>query len=136
MLPFHPLPHRARRRPGVAAVELVMATVIVGILAAASVPAFANPAARANSARVRADLARYARAQDAYFGVHGRYATTLEQLGVRASAGVLLTPVEGTADGWSVRAVHPSAEPGTCALHHGRVAPVAPATAPGVIACR
>jgi Tfp pilus assembly protein PilE len=113
-----------------------MATVIVGVLAAATVPAFANPRAHANSTKVRADLARYARAQDAYFGVHGRYASSLDQLALRASEGVLLTPVEGTADGWSVRAVHPSAAPGTCALHHGSAAPVAPATAPGVIACR
>lgn len=123
-------------RPGLAAVELLMATVIVGILAAATVPAFANPRGRANLERMQGDLERYARAQAAYLQAHGGYAAGPAPLGVRASDGVLLTPIEGTATGWSVRAAHPSAERGTCALFHGSATPVEPATAPGVIACR
>jgi hypothetical protein len=43
--------------------------------------------------------------------------------------------VNATSSGWAATAYHPNSWPHTCALFYGTVAPVAPATNEGEIAC-
>jgi hypothetical protein len=47
----------------------------------------------------------------------------------------VLTITGATSGGWSATATHPLSYPLTCALFSGTIAPVAPATAEGVVAC-
>jgi Tfp pilus assembly protein PilE len=114
----------------------MICVVIVGLLAAFAIPRFANTTGKANLATVRSDLHNLVTAQEGYFHEHQAYAPNLELLSARTSPGVRVTIVEAVGSGWSAQAVHPAAVPVTCAVFYGKAAPVAPAVAEGVIACR
>ena len=130
-----PIPRR--RAAGFTLIELLIVIVIIGILAALVIPAFATTKGTANVARVKSDLHNLAAAQESYFYERATYAPSLALLtGVTISPGVSVTIVEATASGWSATAVHPAAVPVTCSLFYGNATPVAPATAPGQILCR
>ena len=126
---------RARPRGGFTLIELLLAVVVIGILAAAAVPAFANTRGKANLAKVKSDLRHLIQAEEAFFNDRGEYTTNLALLSVQPSPGVLLTPIEATRTGWSARAVHPSATPVTCAVYYGSASAVSPATRAGQVAC-
>ena len=123
-------------RAGFTLLELLICVVIMGLLAALAIPRFANTTGKANLAAVRSDLHNLITAQEGYFHEHHAYAPTLALLNARTSPGVQVTIVEVVASGWSAQAVHPAAVPVTCAVFYGKAAPVAPATAEGVIACQ
>jgi type IV pilus assembly protein PilA len=125
----------ASRRTGFTLIELLIVVVIIGILAAIAIPKFAATKGKANAAALRSDLRNLASAQEAYFYQHAAYSTDTAALNHRASAGVVLTITGATAGGWSATATHPNSYPLTCALFFGSIAPVAPATAEGVVAC-
>ena len=127
------------RRAGFTLIELMVCVVIIGVLAAVSVPRFANTKGKANLAAVKSDLHNLITAQETYFNEHQAYAASLASLALLGSAGsqgVSVTLVEATASGWSAQAVHPAAVPVTCAVFYGQAAPLTPATVEGVIACR
>lgn len=135
-LPVAPLRRARRARRGFTLIELLVAVVVIGILAAAAAPAFANTRGKANLAKVKSDLRNLAQAQEQYFYDHSRYAEDKALLGLNESEGVRMQVVEGGTNGWSARAVHPSATPVTCAVFYGNAAPVAPATEAGKVACQ
>ena len=127
---------RSARRPGFTLIEIMICLVIVGILAAVAIPRFANTTGKANVATVKADLHHLVQAQEGYFHEHQTYAPDPGVLGLRASRGVVVTMVAASGTGWSAQAVHPAAVPVTCAVYYGTAAPLPPAGAEGVIACR
>lgn len=133
---MHPVPAPPARRAGFTLIELMVCVVIVGVLAAVSVPRFANTKGKANLAAMKSDLHNLISAQETYFNENQAYAPTLAVLDARTSPGVQVTLVEATASGWSAQSVHPAAVPVTCAVFYGQAVPLAPATAEGVIACR
>jgi prepilin-type N-terminal cleavage/methylation domain-containing protein len=121
---------------GFTLVELLIAIVIVGILAAISIPLFANTTAKADIAAVKSDLRNLATAQESYYYQHATYAPSTALLGVTPSSGVTITIVQAAPSGWSATAVHPAAVPVTCAVFYGAAAAVPPAMAQGMIACK
>ena len=121
---------------GFTLIEILIALVIVGILAAIAIPTFATTTAKADIASVQSDLRNLATAQEDYYYQHATYAPSYALLNVTPSPGVLVTIVEAGASGWSATAVHPAAVPVTCAAFYGSATPVPPATAQGKIACR
>lgn len=122
-------------RAGFTLIELLIVVVIIGILATFAIPKFQNTKGKANAAALRSDLRNMATAQEAYLYDNNSYTTNLSALNFNPSPGVTFTFGAATAGGWSATVTHPLAYPIKCALFIGGVAPIAPATIEGLIAC-
>ncbi|GLC24559.1 type IV pilin protein [Roseisolibacter agri] len=127
---------RTSRRAGFSLIELLIVVVIIGILAAIAIPAFANTKGKALVAKVKSDLRQVATAEEGYFYGSGTYTTDLGVLGLTPSPGVTLTIVSATVAGWSATGTAAGANPTTCAIFYGNAAPVAPATIEGQLTCQ
>jgi type IV pilus assembly protein PilA len=123
------------QRSGFTLVELLIVVVIIGILAAMAIPKFQSTKGKAYLASVKSDLKNLSTAEESFFYDHRNYSTDLDSLKAVSSHGVILTVVNATASGWAATAYHPNSWPHTCALFYGPVAPVAPATVEGEVAC-
>lgn len=116
-------------------IELLIAVVVIGILAAIAVTSFRNTKGKAYSASVRSDLQNLVTAEESFFYDHRAYTSDLDSLKATKSPGVMLSVVEATATGWSATAYHPSSWPRTCAVYFGNAAALAPASAPDRVSC-
>ena len=133
----------ACRRPvgqrGFTLIELLIVVVIISILAAIAIPKFASSKEKAYMSRMRGDLRNLATAQEAYqadnLGIYYSGAVPNAALLYNPSQGVVITITVANATGWAATAGYPSTTARTCALFNGAVAPPAPATVEGVIAC-
>ena len=124
------------RRPGFTLVELLIVVVIIGILASIAIPKFGTTKGKAYMAAMRSDLHNLTVAEEAYLYDNRIYTNDAAQLRFSTSPGVQLLELhEYGAAGWSAKVTHPQAFPKTCAVFVGPVAPLAPATMDGVIAC-
>ena len=128
---------RPHTRPsGFTLIELLIAVVIVGILASIAFPQFQSTKGKAAGAAMKSDLRNLATAQESYFYDTGSYSSDLTALKVVVSPSVSLAVSAAGISGWSATATHPQADPSSCAVFYGTVAPPAPATTEGVIACQ
>jgi prepilin-type N-terminal cleavage/methylation domain-containing protein len=126
------------QRDGFTLIELLMVVVIIGILAAMAIPKFAATKQQAYVSEMKSDLRNLATAQEAYTADNGTYYS-----GAVPAAGLLYSPsptvtisiTTATGSGWAAVASAPGLTPRTCALFIGNVAPPAPATTEGQIAC-
>lgn len=125
-----------RLRRGFTLIELLIVVVIIGILAAIAIPKFASTKGKANAASLKSDLRNLSSAQEAYFFENSAYTTSVSNLVMHTSPGVVLTIVDATSSGWSAVATHPASFPLTCALFMGQVPALSPATVEGLIGCQ
>ncbi|MEP6765098.1 MAG: prepilin-type N-terminal cleavage/methylation domain-containing protein [Gemmatimonadaceae bacterium] len=125
-----------RRKSGFTLIELLMVMVIIGLLAAISIPKFSSTKGRAYATRIKSDLVNLAMQQELYFFNNGVYSPTASLAGMDPSDGVTLTIIESTGSGWSATSTHPSAAPLVCAVFYGSASPVAPALSSGVVHCQ
>jgi prepilin-type N-terminal cleavage/methylation domain-containing protein len=128
-------PRRRRARAGFSLIELLIVVVIIGILAAIAIPAFANTKGKALVTKVKSDLKNLATAQEGFFYGANTYTNNLAQLGLVTSPGVTLNIVSANASGWSATGTAAGANPTTCSIFYGSAAPVAPATVEGQLTC-
>jgi len=127
-----------RQSRGFTLIELLIVVVIIGILAVIAIPKFATSKGTTAVAKMKGDLRNMATAQEGYYGDNNTY-----YLGPVPSASLLYTPSQGVTltiaagdnTGWAATATYPSLTPRTCALFQGTVAPPAPATVEGQVAC-
>ena len=129
-------------RKGFTLIELLIVVVIIGILAAIAIPKFGQTRDRAYFSAMQSDLRQLQAAQEIFYSSSATftYAAALADLtGYQTSTGVTVAIAEADTEGWSATAVH-AATGGDiargCAIYVGEAAAVAPATAPGVIACQ
>ncbi|HEY9227320.1 MAG TPA: prepilin-type N-terminal cleavage/methylation domain-containing protein [Gemmatimonadaceae bacterium] len=127
--------YRSRQKRGFTLIELLIVVVIIGILAAVAIPKFQSTKGKANYAAMKSDLHNLTTAQEAFFYDHAAYSASPDSLQFHGSRGDAVVIVEATATGWSATATHEQSYPRFCALFLGSAAPIAPATAPGVVAC-
>lgn len=117
-------------------VELLIVIVIIGILAAVSIPKFSHTKDVAYTGQLKSDLRNLVTAEESYFNQNGVYASDPAALvpAFSPSPGVTLTIVQASGSGWSATAVNTHASV-TCAVFFG-VTAVAPATTDGQVACQ
>ena len=125
----------ASRRQGFTLVELLLVTVILGILASIAIPRFTAIRERAFISSMRADLRNLANLQAVYYNDHYSYSSNATSLGHYPSEGVTLDIPEADNVGWSASAVHAGAPNQACAIFHGDATPVAPATVVSSVQC-
>ena len=123
-------------RRGFTLIELLIVVVIIGILAAIAVPKFAATKGKAYFAGMESDLHNLTTAQESYFYDYARYTGGLDSLQFQPSHGDSVVVVESSVSGWSATSTNAQSAPHFCALFMGTAAPVAPATAAGVVACQ
>jgi prepilin-type N-terminal cleavage/methylation domain-containing protein len=127
---------RRTRRSGFTLIELLIVVVIIGILASMAIPKFQATKGKASFAAMKSDLHNLTTAEEAYFYDHSQYSASLTAVNFTPSHGDALVIGEATATGWSATSSNPDSYPHFCALFIGTAAPVAPATAAGVVACQ
>jgi prepilin-type N-terminal cleavage/methylation domain-containing protein len=126
---------RPRRRTGFTLIELLIVVVIIGILAAIAIPKFQATKGKAYYAGMRSDLRNLATSEEGYFYDHAAYSSILDSVQLTPTNGNTVTITEATPTGWSATSQNPQSYPHFCALFLGAAAPVAPATAQGVVTC-
>jgi prepilin-type N-terminal cleavage/methylation domain-containing protein len=123
-------------RRGFTLIELLIVVVIIGILAAIAIPKFAATKGKASYATMKSDLHNLTTAEESFFYDSSKYTTSLAALAFKGSSGNALTIGEATPTGWSASVTNPASYPLVCSIYIGTAAPVAPATAAGVVACQ
>ncbi len=123
-------------RSGFTLIELLILVVIVGLLAAITIPKFQAIRGRSYVSSMRADLHGLANLQDLYYGEHSSYSTDAAALDFSASEGVTVAFGEADSFGWSASAVHSALGPGrACGIYHGGAAPMTPARVISTVQC-
>jgi type IV pilus assembly protein PilA len=125
-----------RTAKGFTLIELLIVVVIIGVLAAIAIPKFQNTKGKAYAGTIKSDLKNLTSMQEGYFFTNETYTNSLAALNFAGTNGVTITIAEADGRGWSATATHPAAFPLTCAVFYGQAAPLAPATAEGVINCQ
>ena len=126
---------RSHHRTGFTLIELLIVVVIIGILAAIAIPKFQATKGKAFYAGMRSDLRNLATSEEGYFYDHATYSSILDSVQLTPTNGNTVIITEATPTGWSATAQNAQSYPHFCALFLGAAAPVAPATAAGVVAC-
>jgi type IV pilus assembly protein PilA len=132
----HPRSNASSARRGFTLIELLIVVVIIGIIAAIAIPKFAATKGKAYYATMESDLHNLTTAEESYFYDFAKYSNSPDSIKFWGTKGDVIVITEATATGWSATATHSMSYPRFCALFIGNAAPVAPATAAGVVACQ
>jgi len=122
---------------GFTLIEMLIVTVIIGVLAAIAIPKFAATKEKAYVASMSSDLRNLATAQESYLSDEATYyngAVPSANLAYRLSSGVSITLSNVTAGGWAAVTSHLQTGK-TCAIFVGTAPVTAPAVAEGQVKC-
>lgn len=126
-----------RARDGFTLVELLIVTVILGVLAAIGIPRYNQMRARSFMTTVASDLRNLAHQQEIYYNTQYTFASDLSELGGVESEGVTITINEADRDGWAATATHAGIPAEQCGIYHGAAAAAggAPAATQSLVQC-
>lgn len=114
--PWVVMQKRPSDRIGFTLIELMIAVVVIGILAAIAVPKFNRTRRQAYVTTMQSDLRNLVSAQELFFADSARYATDPGRLVAHPSAGTTLTLATGPGY-WSATATHAQVTDGLrCAI--------------------
>ncbi len=119
---------RHRRKPtrhlvGFTLIELMVVTVIMGILAALALPRFDSFRERAHYATIGQDFGNLAAAQERHYQLNLEYAVNLVDLDFTTSTGVQIAVTEASVQGWAATGTHQSLENTQgCGIYMGNAA--------------
>jgi prepilin-type N-terminal cleavage/methylation domain-containing protein len=122
---------------GFTLIEVLIVTVIIGILAAIAIPKFAKSKEQAYLASMKSDLRNLVTAQEVYFLDEATYydgALPSAQFAYNPSSGVSVTLSNVTAGGWVAVTSH-TVTLKTCAVFVGAAPATAPAVTEGQVQC-
>jgi prepilin-type N-terminal cleavage/methylation domain-containing protein len=122
---------------GFTIIEILIVTVILGILAAVAIPKFFNSKEKAYLASMKSDLRNLVTAQEAYFLEEDTYydgAVPSAQFAYNPSSGVSVTLSNVTGGGWVAVTSH-TVTLKTCAVFVGAAPVTAPAVTEGQVQC-
>ena len=122
---------------GFTLIELVIVTVILGVLAAIAIPKFSSTKEKTYLASMKSDLRNLLTAQEIYLSDEATYydgAVPSAALAYRVSSGVSITLSDVTGAGWAAVTKHTNTLK-TCAIFMGGAAPPPPAVMEGQVKC-
>lgn len=128
--------HRSDRR-GYTFVELMIAVIIVGLLAAIVTPRLSFARQKAYIATMKSDLRNFAQSQESYFYDNSVYTSSLgflSSMGFQMSDQVSVAIIEATDTGWAAIVNH-AMSPIQCSMFLGTASPVGAAVEEGVVSC-
>jgi prepilin-type N-terminal cleavage/methylation domain-containing protein len=124
-------------RVGFTLVELMVAVVLMGLLAAFSTQRVGDIREHGLIVTMRSDLRHFAVAEESYAYDVGTYTSDVADLrmrGLQTSPGIQISVQEATRTGWSATARHTGTER-ACYVIVGDAAPVGAALEDGVVEC-
>src|ERR1051325_4390067 len=113
-----------RAKRGFTMIELLVAVVIVGIIAAIAVHAYWGAKENGYVAHMKSDLHNLMTAEQAYFIDSGRFTNDFSALNVRLTSQVSVAVITVGTGYWSAQVTHAQMPGATCAIQIGTTFPL------------
>jgi prepilin-type N-terminal cleavage/methylation domain-containing protein len=124
----------SRSRAGFTFIEMLVVTIVIGVLATIAYARLQSQKERAIVAAMTSDLKALAEEQEAHYFQNRFYSNDLTVLNSMTSPGDTVVILEATPSGWSGRIYNPKT-PKQCYIFVGQAAPVGSAVREGLINC-
>lgn len=113
-------PHGRERRGGFTLIELMVVTVVIGLLAAIALPRFDSFRQRAHFTSILNDFRNLGAAQERYYQLNQEYAVDLADIDFALTEGVDLEVTEASVRGWAAVGTHNALDAAQgCAIYLG-----------------
>lgn len=126
-----------KNRRGFTLIEILIVTVVLGVLATIAIPRYNKARRYGYIAAVKSDLENMALSQETHFDDNSQYASDVATLEYVLSQGVDITMNEVQPGGWGATGTHVAIPGFHCGIYYGSATAASgdPAPVPGVVEC-